>query len=425
MSKKLLALLLALAMMLSLLTGCGDSSAPAAEEEDAASDAAEDETAEDASVEEDASAEEEEPALTEVPAEAYDDVVAYLTDGAITKDDVVITVDGLDIPAGVYFNWLSTCYMNMAYNYYYYGATLDVTEVLDEATGTTVADYFVDQAGMLAEMYTLVGQKAREAGLTLTEEQTTELEGLGDTYTADILLYYATTLEALEQTYIDSQLVLTLRDHLYGEGGELEPTQETLADYCSASGCYNCRYILQRTDELEEDDTEGRAAKQQQAQELYDQLKEVSADELETKFAELQAEYNDDGNTDPFTFDETSSLVSGFREKLAEMEEGEIGLTEETDYGYFVILRLPYDLDSLKDTYIEQAYNTQITEWMDSADIQMSDALVNLDAVACLQRMVDLQTAANSKITAEEEAAAAEEETAADTEDAAEAESEG
>lgn len=418
MSKKLTALLLALAMMLTMLTGCSGTEAPAADETEdpAASDegtAEEDaESTEDAEDAEAADTEDEGLVLEEIPQEAYDDPISYVTDGAIKKDDVVATVNGLEVKADLYFNWLSTVYMNMAYNYYYYGMELDVNEVLDEENGTTVADYFVNQAAMMAQMYTLVREKARDAGLDLTDEQKEELAGLSEEYTTESTMYYITTMEGMQQAYTDTQLIIALRDHLYGEGGELEPAEDTLADFVTENGNYNCRYILQRTDELEEDDTEGRAAKQQQAQDLYDQLLEVPADELEAKFIELQAEYNDDGNTEEFTFDATTSLVSGFREKLAELEDGQIGLTEETDYGYFVVLRLPVDLDSVETTYIENAYNTVITEWMDNAETELSGALISLDAEACFEKLIALQTVISNELSAQTEAETAEAETA-------------
>lgn len=418
MSKKLTALLLALAMMLTMLTGCSGTEAPAADETEdpAASDegtAEEDaESTEDAEDAEAADTEDEGLVLEEIPQEAYDDPISYVTDGAIKKDDVVATVNGLEVKADLYFNWLSTVYMNMAYNYYYYGMELDVNEVLDEENGTTVADYFVNQAAMMAQMYTLVREKAKDAGLDLTDEQKEELAGLSEEYTTESTMYYITTMEGMQQAYTDTQLIIALRDHLYGEGGELEPTEDTLADFVTENGNYNCRYILQRTDELEEDDTEGRAAKQQQAQDLYDQLLEVPADELEAKFIELQAEYNDDGNTEEFTFDATTSLVSGFREKLAELEDGQIGLTEETDYGYFVVLRLPVDLDSVETTYIENAYNTVITEWMDNAETELSGALISLDAKACFEKLIALQTVISNELSAQTEAETAEAETA-------------
>lgn len=411
MSKKLTALLLALAMMLTMLTGCSGTEAPAADETEDPAASDEGTTEEDAESTEDAEAadtEDEGLVLEEIPQEAYDDPISYVTDGAIKKDDVVATVNGLEVKADLYFNWLSTVYTNMAYNYYYYGMELDVNEVLDEENGTTVADYFVNQAAMMAQMYTLVREKAKDAGLDLTDKQKEELAGLSEEYTTESIMYYITTMEGMQQAYTDTQLIIALRDHLYGEGGELEPTEDTLADFVSDNGNYNCRYILQRTDELEEDDTEGRAAKQQQAQDLYDQLLEVPADELEAKFIELQAEYNDDGNTEEFTFDATTSLVSGFREKLAELEDGQIGLTEETDYGYFVVLRLPVDLDSVETTYIENAYNTVITEWMDNAETELSGALISLDAEACFEKLIALQTVISNELSAQTEAETAE-----------------
>lgn len=401
MSKKLTALLLVLAMMLAMFTGCGDAEAPAADEEEPAAEESTENTETPADT---AEGEETGLVLEEIPQEAYDDPVAYVTDGAIKKDDTIATVNGLEVKADEFFAWLTTTYSNLTYTYYYYGMELNASDVIDETTGTTVGQYLVNQAAMMAEMYTLTRDMAADAGLALSQEQQDEMAAMATEYDAETALYYVSTIEAMQQTYADSSLIMLLRDHLYGEGGELEPTEATLADYAASKGSYNCRYILQRTDELAEDDTEGREAKRQQAETLYNQLLEVPAEELETQFAALQAEYNDDGNTEPFVFDDTSSLVGGFREKLAELEDGQIGLTEETDYGYFVVLRLPVDVESMREDYIAEAYDAKIVEWMDAAEIELSGAFMELDVAGCFERLDALQTVVGTELAARAEA---------------------
>jgi len=401
MSKKLTALLLALAMMLAMLTGCGEASAPAAEEP----------AESDVTAESDETGEAEAEAETEtepLPPEAYEDPVAYLTDGAVKKGDVVITINGEEITAEEYFYWVAFDYAQLLYNYYYYGMTLDVNEVLDEE-GTTVGDFMLEQASMYAEMYALLYDKAEEAGIQLTDEQEANRAAVVESYDEETILYYATTIQALEKNFVSTCYAANLQSYYYGEGGELAPTEDTLADFAEANGTYTCRYILQRTDELEEDDADGRQAKADKAKELYDELSALSAEEVEARFIELQGEWNDDGNTEPFVFNEDSSLVSGFREKVAEIEEGQLVLTDETDYGYFVILRLPTDLESLKADYTNTAYDTQISQWMDEAEIEVGGALLSLDASQVYERLSLMQsTIANQITAAQAEAEAAE-----------------
>ena len=74
MLKRILAGGLAVVMACSLFTGCGSSGASSSA-----------------------------GALTAIPEEAKKDVVSYLTDGAITSEETVMTVNGVEIPASAYF----------------------------------------------------------------------------------------------------------------------------------------------------------------------------------------------------------------------------------------------------------------------------------------------------------------------------------
>lgn len=408
MKKRILALLLALAMVLGLLTGCG-ADAPAAGEDTA--------DAEDSAAGDDAGTGEEE-VVQEVPAEAREDVVSYITNGALTTGDIVMTVNGIDIPAESYLYWLAYQYTYAAYTYASYGYSLDLTETIDEE-GTTVADSFQQQAAVILQMNTLLRGKAQEAGVSLTEQQLTDQATMEDNYDDNTLLFYATTMEALNQAYIDSCLASNLKEQLFSEEGEMAPTSETLADYAEEHGTYTCRYILLSTSDLEEDDQDGRDAQLALAQELYEQLQACSAEELEETFAQLQTEHNYDGNTEPYTFDNDDSLVSGFREKVAELAVGELGLTDETDYGYFVLLRLENDAESLEDDYASATYNSLISQWMDEAQVETSEVLDGLDAAACFDRLTTLQDALSAELSAQAEA---EESTETADEDSAESE---
>ncbi|MCD8385151.1 MAG: hypothetical protein LUC39_09405 [Clostridiales bacterium] len=411
MKKRIGALLLAMLMVMSLLAGCGSTTEDEDTTDSTTSDTTEDSTESTDDTTDDST--EETLTLTEIPEEAKADPIAYVTDGAISASDTVITADGAEIPANLYFYWLTYYYNYYSYYYYYYyGYTFDVTEVVDEDEGSTVADTLVYMASNISEMYAVLNDKADEYGITLSEDQETSLSEVLTNYNDNALLYYTTNAEGLEEAYRESCQATNLQDYLYGEGGEYEPTDETIADYAEEQGYYTCRYILLYTADLEDDD-DGRAAQQEAAQAIYDALQGVSADELEDTFAEYQAESNYDENTDEYTFDSDDSLVDGFRELVETLEVGEVGMTDETDYGYFVILRLDYSEDTLaeiEDDYISDLYNSQIDEWMNAATFETSEALDGMDWQACFERIIALQSA----IAAEEEAAAAEEEESED-----------
>lgn len=397
MQKKFTALLLALAMLLSLLTGCGSADAPAAENDTPDSSAAETEDTADSEDTADAT-------LTEVPPEAKEDPVAYITDGAFASGDTIMTVNGVEVSADTFVYWLAYQYTYASYIYAQYGSALDLTQTVDE-NGTTIAQSLGDQAEAVATMNAVLRARAEEAGLSLTEEQQSGMADLAENYDENTLLFYATTLPTLQQAYSDSCLASDLQEHLFGEGGEMAPTEQTLADFAEEQGTYTCRYILLDTNSLDEDDEDGREEQRLLAEQLYTQLQECSPEELEEKFTELQKEYNTaDGNTDRYTFDANDSLVSGFREKVAELKPGELGMTEETDYGYFVLLRLDTELEALSEDYAAATYDSLISQWMDEAQIETTEALDNLDIAACYDRLVALQDALSAQLAAEAEA---------------------
>lgn len=417
MQKKLGALLLAVAMLLSLLTGCGGADAPASEgnSTDGAS-------ASDADAGSD-NASEDTPALTEVPDEARENPISYLTDGALNSGDVVMTVNGVDVTADTYIYWLAYQYTYTSYIYAQYGSALDVTQTVDD-NGTTIAHSLSEQSKSVAQMNTVLRAQAQEAGLSLSEDQQSALTDLQENYDENTLLFYGTNMETLQQAYTDSCLATNLQEHLFGEGGEMAPTDETLADFAEEQGTYTCRYILLATNDLDEDDEEGREAQRQLAEQLYNQLQECSPEELEEQFTELQKEYNtSDGNTERYTFDNDDSLVTGFREKVAELKSGELGMTDETDYGYFVLLRLDTDLSTLSEDYSSATYNSLISQWMDGAEVTTTEAMDNLDVDAFYSRLIDLQNALSAELAAASEDEAAED--AADGETDGEADAAG
>lgn len=387
MQRKLAALLLAVAMLLSLLTSCSSAEAPASDSDES----------------DDTSTSDSTTTLTEVPDEARQDAVAYLTDGVFASGDVAMTVNGVDVTADALVYWMAYQYTYASYIYTQYGSTLDLTQTVDD-DGTTIAQSLADQSKSVAEMNVLLRTRAQDEGLVLSEDQESDLQDLAENYDENTLLYYGTNLETLQQAYTDSCLATNLKDYLFGEGGEMEPTDETLADYAEANGTYTCRYILLATNDLDEDDEEGREAQRLLAEQLLAELQECSADELEEKFTELQEEYNtSDGNTSRYTFDSDDSLVSGFREVVSELEVGELGMTDETDYGYFVLLRLENDVDTLSDDYASATYDSLISQWIDEAEVTTADAMDNLDVDAFYDRLIALQTVLATELAASED----------------------
>ena len=428
MFKRLLALLTALALLSALLCGCGSNndqnSGTDEQPTEAAADSAEDSGNADgtAADSEDAQA----PAAPEVPEveltdEIRSDPVAYVTDGAMHKDDTVMTVDGTEIKADVFFYMLSYQFYQASSMYSNYGMSLNVNEAADE-NGTTIANYMMDLARQDCQRHVILTNHAAELGVSLDQESQSQLEQLESYLTDTVALFYASTLDAIRNANHASLLASAINDYYYGDNGIEAATDATLNDYANENGNYTCRYILLRTNDLDADDTQGKADQQAKAQELYDQMKDLEGQALLDKFCELQTEYNADGNTEPFSFDASSSLVDGFREKVAELKPGELGLTDETGYGYFVILRLEPDLTQVRSAWQSERYSALMDQWISQSTISSTQALDGLDAAQCLGRMQGLQNAVMAELQAD--AAAQEEETAIEENEAVNEEAE-
>ena len=381
MNKKILALILALAMALSLLTGCGASTkggdgSAAAQQPDERTQAIM-------------------TALAQaVPEEAEKDVVSFLTDGALNKDSVIMTLGGKDVTAGYYLFWMGRELSSMNMYYQQYGQTLKLDEEFGE--GQTVQDYLHSAAENYVRTYCTIEQKAEENGLKLSAEQEKDLADYMSGLDEASVTYYGTTLKDQEATYKQNLLNSVLKDHLTGTG-EISATDETMADYIADNGIANCRYVLFPVQESEDKKANKKADKEQKkkAQAAYEELSKLSGDELVKKFQEYQKQ-NSDGNTEEFSFNSSSTINEGFRAKVLELKENEVGITDKTDFGYFVLLRLPVDVEPLKSEYLEKAYNDMLTKWGDEAELKTTAEYDKLDEKAVCEKLMELQNTMNT-----------------------------
>lgn len=375
MNKRILALILALAMVLSLLTGCNSGKSGDAS-------AATDPSDEQARLVMEAVAK-------VIPEEAKADVVSYLTDGAVKADTVIMKVGGRDVTAGYYLFWLGRELSSVSSYFSQYGMTMDLDQEFSE--GQSLLDYLKEQSLSAVKTYCAIEQKAEEKGVKLSAEQEKQLEEYVASLDTASVTYYGTTVEDQRATYTQNLLNDALNDKLK-ETGELDATDETMADYVKENGYYNCRYLLfQVAQDADEKTDAGQKAK---AQAAYDELSKLSGEEQLKKFQEYQKE-NPDGNTDEFQFDATSTIDEGFRAKVEGMEVNELGMTDKTGFGYFVLLRLPVDTEPLKESYLSEAYTNLVKQWVEELPVEETDEMKKLDQKAAAAKLLELQSSMN------------------------------
>lgn len=375
-------------------------------------------------------------APAEIPQEALEDVVSYLTDGAYAADDVVATVGDIPVTAAQALYW--TAYQQYYMTYYYYsnyGMTFTMSDVMED--GTTVGESLLAYGVDTAVAYAVAAQQAHDAGVTLSEENAAALENLyadnvasygedrwqtyvdaglineadyteeqraewmqteGENFYRHSLMYYATTPDAYQSTFTNIYYFNALRDNLFGEGGAYAPTDETMADYLQAyihdNGICWARCILFSTQDCADETEE--AAVLEQAQAVYAELSALSGDDLAAAFTERQSEYDESGYTagEVQYYTNTDSLVDGFYEGIQALEPGQVGMTEKTDYGYFILLREADQPDELASTveenYIATTFDGLISQWTEEYGVADVPGL-ELDADAFYTKLGELQ----------------------------------
>lgn len=391
MKKRILALILCLAMALSVLTGCSGN------KKDDSTDSTSYGDFSASSGDSSASA-----ALEAIPQAAREDVVSYLSDGALSSDTILMTVDGSDIPADYYFYWLGYYFNQMSSYYSYYGMEMDLTT--PDADGNTMAASLQSLADQAVVSYSAMMLEAGRYGVSLTDEDKKRIDeyvaGQDELY----CLFNGATNNALKRVNTDYLFYTSFGSALYGEGGEYEVTDEAVNAYVEEKGAYNCRYILCKVEDDDDEATE--KAQKETAQSYYDELKKLSGEEQLNRFIELQGN-NPDGNTDEFSFDASSSLTEGFRETLAKMEVGDIALSDKTGYGYFVIMRLAPDMEALREEYQSNDFAEKLEEMTENYKSENTPNYDKVDVGAILTRLQELQ---NTIVEAENGASAEDEE---------------
>lgn len=372
-----------------------------------------------------------------VPDEAEEDVVAYLTDGAYTKDSVVATVGDTEITAAQVLYWIAYQQYNLNYYYYYnYGYILDMTQ--DYGDGTTVGETLYQFGLDTALAYAVGNQKAQDLGLTLSEEDATALATLTEdniAYYGEIrweayveaglineedyteeekaewmvtegtrfynhsMMFYSTTMDAYAELINDYYNFALVQEQIFGEGGEYEITEDVVNAHLDSlieeNGLCWARCILFSTMDLEEgtDASEIKAA----AEEAYATLSALEGDALSDKFTVLQTQYDESGYTagEVQYYTNSDSLVDGYYDGILALEPGQISMVE-TAYGYFILLREEDNrddiYDSAADDYMSVKYDELIAQWSEDygvTEISLSD----LDLTAYFDKLATLQDA--------------------------------
>ena len=414
--KKLLSLVLASAMTLSMLAGCSSKEEPAPAPE----------TAPEAHV----------PAITadEVDLTQITNPANFVTD--LAPETVVATVGDYDITAEMLMYWFNYAATYTLQQYAYLGMT-DVNWTAEMDDGTTLAQTVLDSALEMAAYYVLLSGKAQdEYGLApaqtdldqVVEEMNAAAAELGGTEMVEYYMWMGMTdLKLYEKLVASASLEQQLQAHLFGEGGEKAPTDAELIAYATDElGYYGAKHILLVTVDMNaptynEDgslkgfeplDAATVASQKALVEDLKAQLN--AAADPNALFDTLMMEYSEDTGLSSYPdgyLAYKGQMVEEFENTALALNVGEISDVVESLYGYHIIMRTPLDPEEFRPDYVSAQMDELGREWLETNVIETTEAYESLVADVVLDRMFAMQEALYNELYPEQ-AAAIEAETA-------------
>lgn len=341
--------------------------------------------------------------------------------GSDTKEDTVMTVNGTAVSFDEYMAGLNQAVSELEDLYQSYSGTSvdwDGKFLFDDTV--TNLEWCLKRAGQQVARYRVVEQKAKEMGVTLTDEQTTaiddKIQDIKDQYVtsddkADTQLQaffasYGYTEDSYRERCRLNYLYSDLFTEIYGEQGS-KLSDDKVQAYAEENDYITSAHILFLTSETVTDadgkssskelSDEVKAEKKAKAEELCAELKAITDDtERWTRFKELMNEYSEDTGLAQFPEGycfTKGSMVTEYDDASRALKEYEVSDVVESQFGYHVIMRLPTkgtDLVSYRNGYTQSVvpltylaapveFDADIADWASSADIKYTKLYDNID----------------------------------------------
>ena len=398
--KKLLCLVLASAVTLSMLAGC------ASKEESASGSEATPE------------AEVYVPSITaeEVDLTQITNPTAFVAEMA--PDTVVATAGSYDVTAEMLMYWFNYVTTYTLQQYAYMGRE-NVDWNAKVENGDTIAKTILDSALDMAAYYVLLAGKAQdEYGLTPAQTDLDQVmadmaaaaEEMGGAEMANYYMWMGMTdIPLYEKLVASASLEQQLQEKLFGEGGELAPTDAQLIAYATDElGCYGAKHILLVTVDMDaptynEDgslkgfeplDDATVAGQKALVEDLKAQL-DAAADPV-ALFDTLMMEYSEDTGLSAYPDGYVAykgQMVEAFESAALALNVGEISDVVESLYGYHIIMRTPLDPEEYREDYTLRLMDEMTQGWLTESPVKKSEAYTDFDAVKLVDRMMAMQEA--------------------------------
>lgn len=345
---------------------------------------------------------------------AADEAVPAVIDyaAAFAKHDpetVVMTIDGTEVTWSEFYYML---YSSLSQIQYYMGDVYWSEECVP-GSGMSFEEYTMEMTTTMLKQLHAIEKKSKELNLTLTDEdiamidesiEAIKLQNLGEDATdEDFRKFLLEKVYLTEDAYRFVNENSLLYDKVFvetvGEEGE-KITEEEINGYIESVPYVTAKHILLMTVNPETGEAlneEEIAKAKETAEQLLAQLQAIEdQDERAKTFDKLMHEYNEDPgmqgfpNGYTFTYNE---MYPVFEEAAFALEEYEISGIVESESGYHILLRLPTTGESIVDLdyttgsaysilayAATDIYSKRLTEWMDGCDLQWSKEFEGITA---------------------------------------------
>lgn len=335
------------------------------------------------------------------------DDIAFLPDNAVdvaqetvglSKDAVLLTVDGQEVTAQEYLYWLGsmTSYYQMMYSYS--GMEMDFSQEVE--AGVTWDSQLKDVAYQNAALLALTPSLAKEYGVTLDED---ELDELAENRLANILAaggeaQYAYQMQAIgmdDAAAYDLDKAMALFSKIQTAAMEQTAgalTAQDVAQYVQEADLLRAKHILIFTSDQTTGEPLDEAAKAEKLAQAEDLLAQLRADS--SQFDALMAEFSEDpgstANPDGYLFS-AGQMVEPFENATRALEYGQISDVVESDFGYHIILRLDPDCEEVRQSLAQERFNDMVRERVENAQVEKSPAYDSFTTAQYYENLVAFQ----------------------------------
>ncbi len=329
----------------------------------------------------------------------------YLAASGLAGDEVVLKMGEGEITAADYLYWLNRVISDYLSQFGGQMPTLPWdTEMTD---GLTFGQSMSDQALDVAAYYCAVAQLAQQEGLSPDPSVASDT----DQYYADLVIQAGAdenrviytlwsnmlTKDQLTRLNENGDLYNQLYELYFGQDSGNAPTDAEVMAYLEESGQYRAKHILLLTvdmDTREPLDEETIAQKKAAAEGLLAQLRE--AEDPIALFDTLMKEHSEDSGLAAYPEGYTTSkgkMVAPFEEAALALQTGEISDLVESEYGYHIILRMPMNPDDFRAECTSSLMRDRVNQEIERLGIEKTDAFAKVDVGTFWDGMQSLQSA--------------------------------